>query len=408
MLHRLLRPTDITDDSTHADKDIAPGSRRVTPASLSHEVIRGSTVRYRVTVSLHPSDESLPQQPGQHHRDPTPTGPVPSAITSTAPWAGSPPQAGGANEHYSPFAELDRPAWARLADTIEQPLDQDDVDRLRGIGEHLSLNEVEQIYLPLSRLLSIYVENAAHLRNETNEFLGEQTRRTPFVIGVAGSVAVGKSTTARVLQEMLRRWPSTPQVELVTTDGFLYPNAELRRRGLMERKGFPEAYDRRALLRMVSEVKSGKREVRAPRYSHLKYDIVPGEEVVVRRPDVLIVEGLNVLQPARVREDGTTGLALSDFFDFSIYVDAKPQHIQQWYVDRFMRWRDGAFANPESYFHQYSYLTDEEAAQRATDIWNRINGPNLRENIQPTRSRARLVMSKGLDHSVSRVLLRKV
>lgn len=337
----------------------------------------------------------------------TATGPIPRAVTGTAPWAGSPPFE-AESAHYSPFVELDRSAWARLADTIEQPLNQEDVDRLRGIGEHLSLEEVAQVYLPLSRLLSIYVESAAHLRSAANAFLGEDTRRTPFVIGVAGSVAVGKSTTARVLQEMLRRWPSTPRVELVTTDGFLYPNVELERRGLMERKGFPEAYDRRALLRFVSEVKSGRPEVRAPKYSHLIYDIVPGEEVVVRRPDVLILEGLNVLQPARVREDGTTGLALSDFFDFSIYVDAKRQHIRQWYVDRFMRMRNGAFADPHSYFHKYATLTDEEAVERAGDIWDRINGPNLQENIQTTRSRARLVMSKGEDHSVSRVLLRKV
>ncbi|GAA1167572.1 type I pantothenate kinase [Nesterenkonia sandarakina] len=350
-------------------------------------------------MSEHPSEDPHPRAS---------TGPLPALVAGTAPWAGSPSKPEPPNTSHSPFAELDRQAWARLADTIEQPLNQDDVDRLRGIGEHLSLNEVEQIYLPLSRLLSIYVESAAQLRSAANEFLGEQTLRTPFVIGVAGSVAVGKSTTARVLQEMLRRWPSTPRVELVTTDGFLYPNAELQRRGLMDRKGFPEAYDRRALLRMVSEVKSGKPEVRAPWYSHLVYDIVPDREVVIRQPDVLIVEGLNVLQPARVREDGTTGLALSDFFDFSIYVDAKPKHIEQWYVDRFMRWRDGAFANPESYFHQYSFLDDEQAQARATDIWSRINGPNLRANIAPTRSRARLVMAKGEDHSVSRVLLRKV
>ncbi|TLP77167.1 type I pantothenate kinase [Nesterenkonia sphaerica] len=333
--------------------------------------------------------------------------PVPPEVSGTAPWAGSPPS-DNESTHYSPFVELGRAAWARLAQSIEQPLNQDDVDRLRGIGEHLSLDEVAQVYLPLSRLLNIYVENAARLRSATNDFLGGTTRRTPFIIGVAGSVAVGKSTTARVLQEMLRRWSSTPRVELVTTDGFLYPNAELRRRGLMERKGFPEAYDRRRLLRFVSEVKSGRPEVPAPVYSHLKYDIIPGEKLVVRRPDVLILEGLNVLQPARIREDGTAGLALSDFFDFSIFVDAKPHHIEQWYVDRFMRWRHGAFANPEAYFHQYSRLSDQQAVAQATDIWQRINGPNLRENIHPTRSRARLVMSKDEDHSVARVLLRKV
>ncbi len=338
---------------------------------------------------------------------PTAPVPVPPEVSGTAPWAGSPPLDNEA-AHYSPFVELGREAWARLAQSIQQPLNQDDVDRLRGIGDHLSLDEVAQVYLPLSRLLNIYVENAARLRSATNDFLGESTRRTPFIIGVAGSVAVGKSTTARVLQEMLRRWSSTPRVELVTTDGFLYPNAELRRRGIMDRKGFPEAYDRRRLLRFVSEVKSGRPEVPAPVYSHLKYDIMPGEHHVVRRPDVLILEGLNVLQPARVREDGTAGLALSDFFDFSIFVDAKSSHIEQWYVDRFMRWRHGAFANPEAYFHQYSRLSDQEAVAQASDIWKRINGPNLRENIQPTRSRARLVMSKDDDHSVSRVLLRKV
>ncbi|WP_420799052.1 type I pantothenate kinase [Nesterenkonia muleiensis] len=341
--------------------------------------------------------------------DDTPTSPVPvpPEVSGTAPWAGSPP-VGNDPSSFSPFVELGRKDWARLAEAIEQPLNQDDVDRLRGIGEHLSLDEVAQVYLPLSRLLNIYVENAARLRAATNDFLGESTRRTPFIIGVAGSVAVGKSTTARVLQEMLRRWPSTPRVELVTTDGFLYPNAELNRRGMMDRKGFPEAYDRRRLLRFVAEVKSGRPEVSAPVYSHVKYDIIPGEEHTVRRPDVLILEGLNVLQPARVRADGTAGLALSDFFDFSIYVDAKQRHIQQWYVDRFMRWRHGAFANPDAYFHQFSRLTDGEAVAKATDIWNRTNGPNLRENIQPTRSRARLVMSKDDDHSVSRVLLRKV
>lgn len=340
------------------------------------------------------------------HRIP-PATPVPHTSFGAAPWAGSPPLENASGSH-SPFVELDRDAWARLADTMNHPLTQEDIDRLRGLGEHLNLEEVAQVYLPLSRLLSIFVESSSQLRHRINDFFKGETRRTPFVIGVAGSVAVGKSTTARVLQEMLRRWPSTPRVELVTTDGFLFPNAELERRGIMHRKGFPEAYDRRALMRFVSEVKSGRPEVTAPKYSHLVYDIVPDEKVVVRRPDVLIVEGLNVLQPARVRDDGTAGLALSDFFDFSIYVDAKRSHIKQWYVDRFMRLRDGAFANPASYFHRYSQLSDQQAQETATDIWSRINGPNLEENIISTRSRARLVMTKGEDHSVSRVLLRKV
>ncbi|WP_396134519.1 type I pantothenate kinase [Citricoccus sp. I39-566] len=336
--------------------------------------------------------------------------PQATPVTAAGPvtWAGSPPEPDSGENHYSPFVELERDTWARLANEMEQPFDQDDLDRLRGIGEHLSLREVAEVYLPLSRLLSINVDAAAHLRRASNEFLGESTRRTPFVIGVAGSVAVGKSTTARVLQEMLRRWPNTPRVELITTDGFLYPNAELERRGLMQRKGFPESYDRRRLMRFVADVKSGAPEVRAPMYSHLTYDILPHEEVVVHRPDVLIVEGLNVLAPPRVRADGTAGLSVSDFFDYSIYVDAKTAAIKQWYTERFMRLRSGAFADPKSYFHRYSTLTDAEATATSEDIWDRINGPNLIQNVLPTRGRAKLVMTKDAGHTVTRMLLRKV
>lgn len=313
----------------------------------------------------------------------------------------------GGESNFTPFVELDRQTWSRLSSEIESPLNQGDINRLRGLGDPLDMDEVREVYLPLSRLLNLYVGAAGQLHAATTTFLGEKTTRTPFVIAVAGSVAVGKSTTARVLQQLLRRWPDTPNVELVTTDGFLYPNAELKRRGLMERKGFPESYDRRGLLRFISEVKSGAEEVRAPWYSHVTYDIVPGKEVVVRRPDVLILEGLNVLAPARTRPDGRSGLALSDFFDFSVYVDAKSDYIEQWYIERFQSLRTSSFASPESYFHRYAGLSDDEAEQTARGIWKRINEPNLQENVLPTRGRAQLVLTKDADHSIRRMLLRK-
>ncbi|MWC00092.1 type I pantothenate kinase [Agromyces seonyuensis] len=314
------------------------------------------------------------------------------------------PQSQSNASQQSPFIELDRAAWAALAPSLPQPLTETEIVQLRGLGEPLDPREVAEVYLPLSRLLNLYVGGTKSLRNATNEFLRERTEPTPFVIGVAGSVAVGKSTIARLLRELLSRWEHTPRVELVTTDGFLFPNAELERRGLMGRKGFPESYDRRALLRFVSEVKSGAAEVKAPFYSHLAYDIVPSAAITVRRPDVLIVEGLNVLQPPGPGHR----LAVSDLFDFSIYVDARTVDIARWYEERFLKLQRGAFANPKSYFHRYASLTEDEARSRAREIWTAINEPNLLQNVRPTRSRASLVLRKSADHAVDSVLLRKL
>lgn len=313
-------------------------------------------------------------------------------------------QTGAINVHTTPFVEISRDEWAELAPTTKSPLTEADIESLRGLGDRLNLQEVEDVYLPLSRLLSIYASGARKLHRDTSSFLGERATTTPFVIGVAGSVAVGKSTVARLLQMLMARWEDTPRVELVTTDGFLYPNAELERRGILDRKGFPESYDRRALLRFVSEVKSGSAEVSAPVYSHLSYDILPGEKIVVRQPDVLIVEGLNVLQPPTAGG----GLAVSDLFDFTVYVDARTQDIASWYQERFLSLQRGAFSDPDSYFHRYASLTEDEAREKAKDFWERINLPNLEQNIRPTRSRATLVLRKAANHAVSTVLLRKI
>ena len=315
---------------------------------------------------------------------------------------------GAAGRDQSPYVELERSTWADLADDAPQPLTTDDIERLRGLGDELDLEEVRQVYLPLTELISMRIHYAAELWRATETFLhNPQPARTPFVIGIAGSVAVGKSTTARLLRELLAQSPAHQRVQLVTTDGFLWPNDELERRGILDRKGFPESYDRKALLRFVIDVKSGVEKVDAPVYSHLTYDRTD-DVVTVESPDIVIIEGLNVLAPAKERGDGSPGVAVSDYFDFSIYVDASSKDIRRWYVERFLSLRETAFADPASYFHRYSALTDAEAEERAGELWDKINWPNLRENIQTTRGRATLVLRKDPDHSVKWIRFRKL
>jgi type I pantothenate kinase len=287
-------------------------------------------------------------------------------------------------------------------------LSERDLTVLQGINERLSMDEVASVYLPLARLLNLYVAAVQNLRQTTDTFLGTPSARAPYIIAVAGSVAVGKSTAARVIQALLARWPNHPRVDLVTTDGFLYPNAILEARGLMSRKGFPESYDVRRLVQFMADLKSGRPEVEAPVYSHEAYDILPGRSQVVRQPDIVIVEGLNLLQTGNGRETGPPRSFVSDFFDFSIYVDAALEHIRQWYVDRFLTLRKTVFQNESSYFHRYAALSDDQARSTAAQIWESINAVNLMKNILPTRGRARLVLEKGEDHAVRSVKLRKM
>jgi type I pantothenate kinase len=310
--------------------------------------------------------------------------------------------------HISPYAVYDRESWRALTAGSRPPLDEAGLRSLATLGDRIDLDEVATVYLPLAGLLDLHVTASRRLWAAQSDYLGDTTAKVPFVIAVAGSVAVGKSTTARLLQTLLSAGRDNPRVALVTTDGFLLPNAVLEERGLLGRKGFPESYDRRALLRFLAAVKSGRVEVDAPVYDHQSYDIVPGARQVVDRPDILVLEGLNVLQAGR-RSDGTTPeVFLSDFFDFSVYVDAAESDIRQWYVDRFLALRRTAFADTAAYFHRFAELSDEEARATALGIWAAVNGPNLRTNIAPTRSRARLVLQKAADHSVRRILLRKL
>ena len=301
------------------------------------------------------------------------------------------------------YLRFDRSEWAELRAQTPLTLHERDLEALRGINDRIDLDEVVAVYLPLTRLLNLYVSATQNLHRVSATFLGAIAPKMPYVIGIAGSVAVGKSTSARILQALLTRWPEHPRVELITTDGFLYPNAVLEQRGIMNRKGFPESYDTKRLIQFLRELKAGTPAVSAPVYSHVEYDIVPNDSMTVRQPDILIIEGLNVLQ---------TGVEstefVSDYFDFSIYIDAEESDIEGWYVDRFLALRQTVFQNPASFFTHYAHLTDSEAVEVARTIWREINGKNLRENIVPTRARASLVMQKSGDHRISEVHLRKL
>jgi type I pantothenate kinase len=306
------------------------------------------------------------------------------------------------------YLQFTRETWARLRESTPLPLSEEELERLRGLNEPVSVTEVEEIYLPLSRFLNLHVAAIQELHAATATFLGTRRKGPPYIIGVAGSVAVGKSTTSRLLRALLARWPDHPRVDLVTTDGFLLPNAVLQDRGLMRRKGFPESYDQRRLVQFVADVKGGMPEVSAPVYSHTLYDIVPGEYHVVRQPDILILEGLNVLQSGGPRPGFTQRVFVSDFFDFSIYVDARAEDIEQWYVERFLTLRETVFRDPSSYFRHYTELSEEEARATARGIWKSINLANLQENILPTRERAHLILDKGPSHAVQGVRLRRI
>ncbi len=309
---------------------------------------------------------------------------------------------------FSPYALYSRAEWARLRADTPMTLSEADLENLSGLTERVSSEEVVDIYLPLSRLLNLYVEASQGLHGETENFLRKGDHKMPFIIGLAGSVAAGKSTTARVLQALLARWQSHPRVELVPTDGFLFPNVVLEERDLMARKGFPESYDLTRLLNFLADVKSGKAQVEAPVYSHLIYDVLPDQTLLIERPDIVIVEGLNVLQPAKLPKDGEAIPFVSDFFDFSIYIDATEALVEEWYVERFLRLRQTAFRDPASYFHRYATLSEDEARETALSIWRSINLVNLKENILPTRQRADLILRKGANHAVESVALRKL
>ncbi|MFT3803702.1 MAG: type I pantothenate kinase [Burkholderiaceae bacterium] len=310
---------------------------------------------------------------------------------------------------YSAYIDFEREEWARLRSNTPLTLSEADLASLRGVNDQVSMADVEDVYLPLSRLLNLHFRSARGLSGVKDEFLGRLVGNRPYVIAIAGSVAVGKSTFARVLQALLARWPDHPSVALVTTDGFLYPLAELKERDLLDRKGFPESYDRRRMIQFLADAKAGKRCITAPVYSHRAYDIVPNESLIIEQPDILIFEGLNVLQPATLDPTYRTApsLIVSDFFDFSIYVDAAVDYIERWYIDRFLSLQRTVFRNPDSYFHHYKDLNTDEATAVARKIWAEINLVNLRDNIEPTRERANVVLRKAADHSIDSLRLRQ-
>ncbi len=313
-----------------------------------------------------------------------------------------------AETRFAPYHTFTKAEWSRLRADEPMTLEPADIERLRALNDPISFAEAEEIYLPLSRLISLYVEATQELHRASTRFLGADGRKVPYIIGVAGSVAVGKSTTSRILRALLSRWPSSPKVDLVTTDGFLFSNARLDELKLADRKGFPESYDRQALIKFLSDIKSGRPDVKVPVYSHLVYDVVPGEFVTVDRPDILIVEGLNILQPGELPKSGKPILFASDFIDFSIFIDAAEKDLTAWFMERFRRLRTTAFADPKSFFHRFSQMSEEEAEAFGKWAWTEINLPNLRDNIQPTRGRADLVLTKGPSHTIERVALRKV
>lgn len=312
------------------------------------------------------------------------------------------------HEELSPYRIFSRAQWSKLRADTPLTLSEAELEELQGLNERVSMSEVVDIYLPLSRLLNLYVAATQELYSATHEFLGGPQNKVPYIIGMAGSVAAGKSTTARILQALLSRWPNHPKVDLVPTDGFLLPNAVLESENLLNRKGFPESYDLPALLRFLSAIKAGKRNVEAPVYSHLYYDVQPGKSIKIDQPDVLIVEGLNVLQTGKPPQDGKAIPYVSDYFDFSVYLDADIEILRTWYIERFYQLRETAFKNPESYFHRYASLSDDEAHKTADGIWESINLANLKENVLPTRQRADLILHKGDNHEIASVALRKI